>query len=201
MSEPSRTFVPSTAPALIFALVTAFFLIFAVVTALALSCLLPTLFLASWLAAKAVPPARTTKATAVTRTFSKSGAYGCDSRPAPGYLVAITLAPPKVALMPLPACSFPDTTRLSLWLLVVPGSNLARRRFAAGPELDPLAQGADAGRVLEVAVGDDVVFFEFERVDGVQQQAGGDLPGGFAFGREGDVERARGSCRSRSPPG
>ena len=52
-SDPSMTFVPSTAPALIFALVTAFFLIFAVVTALALSCLVPTLFLASWLAAKA----------------------------------------------------------------------------------------------------------------------------------------------------
>ena len=56
-SEPSATLEPSTAPFLIFALVTAFFLIFAVVTALAFSCLVPTLFLPSWAAAKAVAPA------------------------------------------------------------------------------------------------------------------------------------------------
>ena len=55
---------------MIFAVVTAFFLIFAVVTALDLSCLVPTLFLASWLAAKAVPPARTTKAAIVAITFA-----------------------------------------------------------------------------------------------------------------------------------
>ena len=53
--------MPSTALALIFAAVIAFFLIFAVVTAFALSCFLPTLFFANWLAASAAPPARTTK--------------------------------------------------------------------------------------------------------------------------------------------
>ena len=69
-SEPSLTFEPSTAFARIFRAVTAFFLIFAVVTALALSCFLPTLFLPSWLAARAAPPQRSTKAVSEETTVA-----------------------------------------------------------------------------------------------------------------------------------
>ena len=70
LTEPSLIFDPSTAPSLIFTFVTAAFLIFAVVTALDLSCFLPTLFFASWPAAKAVPPARTTNAVIVVITLA-----------------------------------------------------------------------------------------------------------------------------------
>jgi hypothetical protein len=59
VNEPSLTLAPVTALFLIFAVVTAFLFSFAVVTALAFSCFLPTLFLASWLAAMAVAPPRT----------------------------------------------------------------------------------------------------------------------------------------------
>ena len=109
---------------------------------------------------------------------------------APGYLVAITLTPPKVALMPLPVSHLPETTRLSLWFLLVPGS----KRLAVAPPKAPssmrLPSAPTTGQVFDGPAGDFLVVLGGRRVDRVDQHEGGGLARRFAVGREGDVEGA-----------
>src|SRR4051794_41489076 len=66
----SAIFAVVTAPFLIFLVVIAPFLSFAVATALFLICLVPTLFLASWLAARAEAPPSSKKRQSVETTFA-----------------------------------------------------------------------------------------------------------------------------------